>query len=82
TAKGDISAGAGPKTYVSSPALGEICTLGGYCYINPQGLVTGAGIAALATIPGTPPSDVDLIAPLGTIDAGEAGIRVSGNVYL
>ncbi|MEX7381184.1 filamentous hemagglutinin family protein, partial [Pseudomonas aeruginosa] len=43
---------------------------------------SGAGIAALATIPGTPPSDVDLIAPLGTIDAGEAGIRVSGNVNL
>lgn len=29
-----------------------------------------------------PPGDVDLIAPLGTIDAGEAGIRVSGNVNL
>ncbi len=26
------------------------------------------------------PGDIDLIAPLGTIDAGEAGIRVSGNV--
>ncbi|MNM81587.1 Filamentous hemagglutinin family outer membrane protein [compost metagenome] len=29
-----------------------------------------------------PPGDIDLIAPLGTIDAGEAGIRVSGNVNL
>jgi len=29
-----------------------------------------------------PPGDVDLIAPLGTIDAGEAGIRVSGNVNI
>ncbi|MGX9428591.1 MULTISPECIES: filamentous haemagglutinin family protein [Bradyrhizobium] len=28
------------------------------------------------------PGNVDLIAPLGTIDAGEAGIRVSGNVNL
>ncbi|MFN5720001.1 MAG: filamentous hemagglutinin family protein, partial [Bradyrhizobium sp.] len=70
TANGDISAGAGPKTYVSSPALGEICTLGGYCYINPQGLVTGAGIAALVTLPGQDPtkSNVTLVAPRGTID--------------
>ncbi|MFX4697695.1 filamentous hemagglutinin family protein, partial [Acinetobacter baumannii] len=29
-----------------------------------------------------PPGNIDLIAPLGTIDAGEAGIRVSGNVNL
>ncbi|NWN65218.1 filamentous hemagglutinin family protein [Pseudomonas sp. MAFF 301512] len=29
-----------------------------------------------------PAGDIDLIAPLGTIDAGEAGIRVSGNVNI
>ena len=29
-----------------------------------------------------PAGDVDLYAPLGTIDAGEAGIRVSGNVNI
>ncbi|MES5481638.1 filamentous hemagglutinin family protein [Bradyrhizobium sp. INPA03-11B] len=77
TANGDISAGAGPKTYVSSPALSEICTIGGYCYINPQGLVTGAGIAALVTLPGQDPtkSNVTLVAPRGTIDLGAAGIR-------
>ncbi|MGY3591283.1 filamentous hemagglutinin family protein [Bradyrhizobium sp. USDA 4341] len=77
TANGDISAGAGPKTYVSSPALSEICTANGYCYVNPQGLVTGAGIAALVTLPGQDPtkSNVTLIAPRGTIDLGSAGIR-------
>ncbi|MGY3696655.1 filamentous hemagglutinin family protein [Bradyrhizobium sp. USDA 3240] len=77
TANGDISAGAGPKTYVSSPALSEICTTDGYCYINPQGLVTGAGIAALVTLPGQDPtrSNVTLVAPRGTIDLGAAGIR-------
>ncbi|WP_229167347.1 filamentous hemagglutinin family protein [Bradyrhizobium altum] len=77
TANGDISAGAGPKTYVSSPALSEICTADGYCYINPQGLVTGAGIAALVTLPGQDPtkSNVALIAPRGTIDLGAAGVR-------
>ncbi|HKM55858.1 MAG TPA: filamentous hemagglutinin family protein, partial [Isosphaeraceae bacterium] len=29
---------------------------------------------------GVAPGDVDLIAPAGTIDAGDAGIRASGNV--
>ncbi|WP_342710252.1 filamentous hemagglutinin family protein [Bradyrhizobium sp. B124] len=84
TANGDISAGAGPKTYVSSPALSEICTVDGYCYINPQGLVTGAGIAALVTLPGQDPtkSNVALVAPRGTIDLGSAGIRAGNEVLL
>ena len=43
---------------------------------------SGAGIATLAPIPGTPRGDVNLVAPLGIIDAGEAGIRVSGNANL
>ncbi|MBR0871346.1 filamentous hemagglutinin family protein [Bradyrhizobium tropiciagri] len=76
-ANGDINAGSGPKTYVSSPSVSEICTTGGYCYTNPQGLVTGAGIAGLVTLPGQDPtkSNVTLIAPRGTIDLGSAGIR-------
>lgn len=77
TANGDINAGSGPKTYVSSPSISEICTVGGYCYTNPQGLVTGAGVAALLTLPGQDPtkSNVVLVAPRGTIDLGSAGIR-------
>jgi hypothetical protein len=43
---------------------------------------TGAGIATLNPIAEVAPGDIDLIAPLGTIDAGEAGIRVSGNVNI
>jgi len=31
---------------------------------------------------GVPPGDVDLIAPAGTVDAGQAGIRVSGNLNI
>jgi hypothetical protein len=40
----------------------------------------GARIATLNPIPEVKAGDVDLIAPLGTIDAGEAGVRSSGNV--
>ncbi|OLI79672.1 filamentous haemagglutinin family protein, partial [Xanthomonas oryzae] len=36
----------------------------------------------LIGVPGVPPGNVDLFAPHGTIDAGEAGIRVSGNLTL
>ncbi len=74
-ANGDINAGSGPKTYASSPAVSLICTVYGYCYTNPQGLVTGAGIAALVTLPGQDPADsnVTLVAPRGTIDLGSAG---------
>lgn len=82
SATGDINAGRGSKTTtIFTPPL---LSYDGYGNItlSPAVPSSGAGIAALATVPGTPPSDVDLIAPLGTIDAGEAGIRVSGNVNL
>ncbi|WP_461334877.1 filamentous haemagglutinin family protein [Bradyrhizobium embrapense] len=82
SATGDINAGRGSKTTtIFTPPLLSHDSYGNVT-LSPAAPASGAGIAALATIPGTPPSDVDLIAPLGTIDAGEAGIRVSGNVNL
>lgn len=82
SATGDINAGRGSKTTtIYTPPLLSYDSYGN-ATLSPAAPSSGAGIAALATIPGTPPSDVDLIAPLGTIDAGEAGIRVSGNVNL
>jgi hypothetical protein len=47
-----------------------------------SGLATGGGIGVLATVKGIAPGDVDLIAPQGTVDAGDAGIRVSGNLNI
>ena len=82
---GDIDAGSGPKTYVSNPVLSEICeTQTGYCSVNPQGLVTGAGIGAIVTLPTQDPSlsNAVLSAPHGTVDAGAAGIRVAGNLTI
>jgi filamentous hemagglutinin family protein len=77
SANGDISAGEGPKTYVSDPVLSELCDVNGYCYVNPQGLVTGAGIAAVLTLPGQDPSlsNVSLATPHGIIDLAAAGAR-------
>ncbi len=82
SATGDINAGRGSKTtLVYTPPKREYDTLGNV-KLSPNVPSTGAGIATLDPIPEVPPGDVDLIAPLGTIDAGEAGIRVSGNVNL
>lgn len=76
---GDIAAGQGAKTSISPQFYNY--TLDNWARMNrePAGLPTGAGIGTLATQPGTPPADVDLIAPAGIVDAGDAGIRVSGN---
>lgn len=78
--KGDINAGRGSKTTVLYTPPKRVYDGVGNVEVSPQAPSSGAGIATLAPIAEVPPGDVDLIAPLGTIDAGEAGIRVSGNV--
>jgi len=83
SSQGNIAAGASSKTVQSAPPTRVL--------IDPQsgdvktdlaGLATGGGIGVLATVAGVKPGDVDLIAPAGTIDAGDAGIRVSGNLNI
>ncbi|QHI97405.1 filamentous hemagglutinin N-terminal domain-containing protein [Xylophilus rhododendri] len=82
SATGDINAGRGAKTnVVYTPQLRTYDSAGNVT-LSPSAPTTGAGIATLNPIPEIPPGDIDLVAPLGTIDAGEAGIRVSGNVNL
>jgi filamentous hemagglutinin family protein len=82
SSEGDINAGIGAKTtQVYSPpvlvydALGDITD-------TPPAITTGAGIATLQPLPDIPAGDVSLIAPLGVVDAGEAGIRATGNVNI
>jgi len=80
---GNIDAGASSKTVQSAPPTRVL--------IDPQsgdvetdlaGLATGGGIGVLATVADVAPGSVDLIAPTGTIDAGDAGIRATGNLNL
>ncbi|WP_411882700.1 filamentous haemagglutinin family protein [Polaromonas sp. YR568] len=82
SAQGDINAGRGSKTTVVYTPPRRVYDQWGNVSVSPDVPSTGAGIATLNPIPEIAPGDVDLIAPLGTIDAGEAGIRVSGNVNL
>jgi hypothetical protein len=82
SAQGDINAGRGSKTtLVVPPPLIAYDPYGGIT-LAPTVPTSGAGIATLAPIAGIVPGDVDLVAPLGTVDAGEAGIRVSGNLNI
>jgi hypothetical protein len=82
SAEGDINAGRGSRTTVIYTPPRRTYDLYGNVALAPQVPSSGAGIATLNPIPEVPPGDIDLIAPLGVIDAGEAGIRVSGNVNL
>ncbi|WP_191625716.1 filamentous haemagglutinin family protein [Pandoraea sputorum] len=82
SAQGDINAGRGSKSTVVYTPQRRVYDEMGMVSLSPTTPNTGAGIATLNPIPEIPPGDIDLIAPLGTIDAGEAGIRVSGNVNI
>ncbi len=79
---GDINAGRGSKTTLVYTPPRRVYDNWGNVTLSPSVPSTGAGIATLAPIAEVPSGDIDLLAPLGTIDAGEAGIRVSGNVNI
>jgi hypothetical protein len=82
SSNGDINAGQGAKTTSVLPAPTYVCTPDAYCIVDARGEVSGAGIATLQTVPGAPSGSVYLVAPRGTVDAGDAGIRVSGNLVV
>ncbi|MGH6612750.1 filamentous haemagglutinin family protein [Sphingomonas sp.] len=82
SARGDINAGRGAKgTVVFAPAK-RLYDIIGNVDLSPTVPTSGAGIGTLNPIAEVAPGNIDLIAPLGTIDAGEAGIRVSGDINL
>lgn len=82
SSNGDINAGKGAKTTSELPPVQYLCTFDMYCYVDSKAQVSGAGIAALQTVVGGKPGDVYLAAPRGTVDAGDAGIRVAGTIYV
>jgi hypothetical protein len=82
SSNGDINAGQGAKTVAVIPSPTYLCDLDAFCLIDAKGEVSGAGIATLQTTPGAAPGNVYLVAPRGTVDAGDAGIRVSGNLVV
>jgi hypothetical protein len=80
SSNGDIDAGKGSTSVADIPPPGYVCDVNHFCTLDVKGEVTGAGIATLQTIPGAAKGNVNLLAPRGTVDAGAAGIRVSGDL--
>jgi hypothetical protein len=80
---GNIAAGASSKTVQSAPPTQVLVDpTSALVEADLAGLATGGGIGTLQTLAGITPSSVDLIAVSGIIDAGDAGIRSSGNLNL
>jgi len=80
---GDIAAGASSKTVQSAPPTRVLIDpTSADVTTDLAGLATGGGIGVLATVAGVPPGSVDLIAPNGAVDAGDAGIRATGNLNI
>lgn len=77
---GDIDAGRGAKSAISAPAAVIIYDANGLPTVEFPPALTGSGIRAFVTTPGREPGDVDLYAPVGVINAGDAGIGSAGNV--
>ena len=80
--RGDIDAGRGAKTAISAPPpVITIDPVTGATTTQFPAALTGSGIQTLATSPGTEPGNVDLFAPRGVVNAGDAGI-VAGNLTI
>ena len=80
---GDIAAGTSPKTVVTAPPTRVVIdTTSADVATDLGGLVTGGGIGVLASVKGIEPANVYLIAPVGTVDAGDAGIQATGDIKI
>jgi filamentous hemagglutinin family protein len=82
SSNGNIDAGKGSTSVADVPPPQYVCDANHFCTLDVKGEVTGAGIATLQTIPGSSAGNINLLAPRGTVDAGAAGIRVSGNLNI
>lgn len=82
SSNGDLNAGQGPKTAVNFTPIVVKYDWNLYGEVDPAGSVSGAGIAAFEPEPGVRAPDVYLLAPRGMVDAGDAGIRVAGDISI
>lgn len=77
---GDIDAGRGAKTALSIPPPTTTTDSNGNTVLQFPPAISGSGIRAAVSTPGRGPGDVVLVAPVGVINAGDAGIGSAGNL--
>ncbi len=82
SSNGNLNAGQGPRSASSFPPVTVNTNPDGYSSVDSAGSVSGAGIGAFQRSPGDPASSVILIAPAGLVDAGDAGVRATGDVLV
>jgi hypothetical protein len=80
SSSGDIDAGKGAKTALSIPPPTATPDEDGNIVVEFPPAISGSGIRAAVATPGREPGNVYLIAPVGVIDAGDAGIGAAGNL--
>jgi filamentous hemagglutinin family protein len=78
----DLDAGRGAKTTVDFKPLSVIFSPQELQTLNLFGLVSGAGIGTIQSTPDAPPASAFLFAPRGVVNAGDAGLRSSGNLSI
>ncbi len=80
---GDIAAGKASRTVVTAPPTRVLIDVNSADVVTDLGgLATGGGIGVLAAVEEVEEGEVSLIAPEGTVDAGDAGIRATGGVTI
>ncbi|MDF0491410.1 filamentous hemagglutinin family protein [Sphingomonas sp. H39-1-10] len=82
SSNGDLAAGQGPKSASNFPPVTVRFDRNGLSEVNSAGSVAGAGIGSFQRTPDDPASNVILVAPVGEVDAGDAGVRASGNIVV
>lgn len=80
--EGSIDAGKGAKSSVSAPPPTILIKSDGTVSLNFAGSAAGSGIRTIQVDPNVVPGNVDLIAPVGTVNAGDAGIGSAGNINI
>ena len=79
---GGIDAGRGSKTAISAPPPQVIVDALGNVTLDFSAAVAGSGIRTIVTGPDVNPGTVYLTAPVGTVNAGEAGIAAAGGLFV
>lgn len=79
---GNIDAGRGAKTALSIPPPTTTFDANGNTVLQFPPAIAGSGIRAAVSTPGREPGDVTLVAPVGVINAGDAGIGSAGNLTI
>jgi hypothetical protein len=82
SSNGDIDAGRGSKSAISAPPPVIRVDANGQVTVEFSDAIAGSGIRGILTSEDLEPGDVDLVAPTGVVNAGDAGIGAAGNLNI